>query len=411
MTVWFARTPSGGWQKNVLIADAYCHNLELADLDGNGADDGICLDQHQPKVLHLVQGASPTDPWTSTLVDARNVMGLAVGDIDGDGPQDFVAGRAWYRNTGTGWVRYPFTTMQTVANYPAAPFSDYSSLTLVDLNGDLRLDIFATLFSESPEGKVVTFLAPTDATTQAWTAVEVDPGPLFAVHSQQVADFDGSGRPQFVVGESNYGGWDLGPNPDPQIYLYRLVGDPAVAGSWDRSTLDTIGTHEVKAADLDGDGLLDLAGHFENTDFPTPTQNGPVHWWENQTVALSGPAPESQSPPSVTGTTRIGSTLAGTNGTWGNAPGSYSYQWLRCQTDGTACLPIAGATRSTYAATLADQFSTLRFRVTARNSSGVTPATSAATGQVLPDPSGAPAYAFSRQTRDLREPGLLRQRL
>ena len=283
--------------------------------------------------------------WTSSIIDTMDVMGVGIGDIDRDGRPDVVAGRNWYRNTGSGWIRYAFTTLRTAGTYSGADFSNYSYLSLRDLNGDGRLDIFATLFAESPEGKVYTFVAPADPTTQPWTAVQVDAGPLFAVHTQQAIDFDASGRHQVLVGESNFGGWDFGPNPDPQIYLYRLVGNPALPGAWERSLVDTMGTHEGKVADLDRDGLPDFAGHSENTDFPVPGQNGPVYWWENRTAAVAGSAPVNQAPPAVSGAARIGSTLAGSNGSWGNGPGSYTYEWQRCHADGTGCVAIAGGVR------------------------------------------------------------------
>ena len=81
----------------------------------------------------------------------------------------------------------------------------------------------------------------------------------------------------------------------------------------------------------------------------------------------------------------------------GNGPGSYAYEWQRCHADGTGCVAIAGASGSTYSPTLDDQHFTLRFRVVATNSSGSTPATSAATAAVLPDPAPTPAYGFSKQ--------------
>ncbi len=397
VVVWFGQTAAGTWQRHVLIATAYCHDLAFGDLDGNGALDGVCIDQEHSRVFRLTPGASAAALWTSSVIDTMDVMGVGIGDIDRDGRPDVVAGRGWYRNTGSGWVRYAFTTLRTTGTYTGPDFSNYSYLSLRDLNGDGRLDIFATLFAESPEGKVYTFIAPSDATTQPWTAVQVDAGPLFAVHTQQAIDFDASGRHQVLVGESNFGGWDFGPNPDPQIYLYRLVGNPALPGAWERSLVDTMGTHEGKVADLDRDGLPDFAGHSENTDFPVPGQNGPVYWWENRTAAVAGSAPVNQAPPAVSGAARIGSTLAGSNGVWGNGPGSYAYEWQRCHADGTGCVAIAGASGSTYSPTLDDQHFTLRFRVVATNSSGSTPATSAATAAVLPDPAPTPAYGFSKQ--------------
>lgn len=67
-------------------------------------------------------------------------------------------------------------------------------VALADMDGDGRLDVCATLFAETLEGQVWTFLAPPDSRTAAWTAVQVDAGPLFGVHSQAPAHLDGSVR-------------------------------------------------------------------------------------------------------------------------------------------------------------------------------------------------------------------------
>ena len=154
VVVWFGQTAAGTWQRHVLIATAYCHDLAFGDLDGNGALDGVCIDQEHSRVFRLTPGASAAALWTSSVIDTMDVMGVGNGDIDRDGRPDVVAGRGWYRNTGSGWVRYAFTTLRTTGNYTGPDFSNYSYLSLRDLNGDGRLDIFATLFAESPEGKV-----------------------------------------------------------------------------------------------------------------------------------------------------------------------------------------------------------------------------------------------------------------
>ena len=85
------------------------------------------------------------------------------------------------------------------------------------------------------------FLAPPDPTT-AWTAVQIDPGPLFGVHTQAVGQFDGTSRPQIVVGETTIGGFNFGVNPAPHIYLYRLLGSASDPAAWERTLVDHTGT-------------------------------------------------------------------------------------------------------------------------------------------------------------------------
>lgn len=80
------------------------------------------------------------------------------------------------------------------------------------------------------------------------------------------------------------------------------------------------------------------------------------------------------------GTAQVGETLRADSGNWrGAQPISIGFRWLRCARDGDSCSNIGGATGRTYRLASADRDSTIRIRVTARNSEGTTTATSAAT--------------------------------
>ena len=104
--------------------------------------------------------------------------------------------------------------------------------------------------------------------------------------------------------------------------------------------------------------------------------------------AASRVKPTPKTPPTITGTAEVGITLVATRGTWDGNPTSYHFAWSRCNTTGAACLAIGGATAKIYTPTGPDISHTLRVTVTAKNASGSTTATSAATG-VVP-PSGCP---------------------
>jgi hypothetical protein len=202
--------------------------------------------------------------------------------VDGDGRRDVVVGRAWYRNEGEDrWTRIEYTDVALPTPGPYDFFRSYAKVSVLDLDGDGRLDVFATLYAETPASMVWAFLAPADPVHERWTPVPIDAGPLFGVHSQVAAAFDGTLRPQIMVGETGVGGFDFGVNPSPQLYVYRLLGAAADPAAWERTTIDTLGTHEATAVDLDGDGRLDLLGHQENMELLG--LNGPVNAWRNDT--------------------------------------------------------------------------------------------------------------------------------
>lgn len=92
--------------------------------------------------------------------------------------------------------------------------------------------------------------------------------------------------------------------------------------------------------------------------------------------------------PVVSDTTLAGSwtetdALSTTNGTWGSSPTAFSYVWEDCNSSGTSCAPIGGATSSTYVLAGGDVGSTIRSVVRACNRSGCGTAASAPSGVVV----------------------------
>jgi hypothetical protein len=94
-------------------------------------------------------------------------------------------------------------------------------------------------------------------------------------------------------------------------------------------------------------------------------------------------APQNTAPPAVSGTPQDGQTLTTTTGQWtSSSTVTYSFQWQRCNSSGSSCADLAGATNQTYAVQTADVGSTLRSIVRASNADGVSSANSAPTAVV-----------------------------
>lgn len=110
----------------------------------------------------------------------------------------------------------------------------------------------------------------------------------------------------------------------------------------------------------------------------------------NLCKALAGcmpTAPVNTALPVISGTATQGQTLSTSNGSWTGGPTTYAYEWDRCDSSGSNCSQIEGATTNTYTLAAADVGSTIRSTVTASNSVGSTSATSTATAVV--DSSGS----------------------
>src|SRR4051794_23917884 len=73
--------------------------------------------------------------------------------------------------------------------------------------------------------------------------------------------------------------------------------------------------------------------------------------------------------PVIAGTAQAGQTLNANQGTWtGTQPMDFTQQWRRCDTNGAACVDIAGATSASYTIATGDVGHVLRVFVTATNS-------------------------------------------
>jgi hypothetical protein len=123
--------------------------------------------------------------------------------------------------------------------------------------------------------------------------------------------------------------------------------------------------------------------------------------------AISPTSPVSTTNPSWNGggSPAVGDQLQGSTGGWSGDDLTFTYQWLRCDSDGTNCVPIDGATGLSYTPRLDDVGHTLQFCVTGTNSGGSATSCAAPTPVVIaahPSTSGdgaaSPADAGSPST-------------
>jgi hypothetical protein len=106
-------------------------------------------------------------------------------------------------------------------------------------------------------------------------------------------------------------------------------------------------------------------------------------------------APKNTSPPTISGTPKVGQRLTASPGSWSGNP-TFTYQWQRCDADVLVCTNVAGATGTTYGLTLADLGFRVRVEVTAKNAKGTATAFSAPTSVVTPlkQPNGRPTLTI-----------------
>jgi type II secretory pathway pseudopilin PulG len=103
---------------------------------------------------------------------------------------------------------------------------------------------------------------------------------------------------------------------------------------------------------------------------------GSVSAYSAPTSGVQG-TPENTTAPSISGSAVMDQTLTASEGSWTGTPSpSYSYQWQRCDIDGTNCSNIISASDNTYKVQRVDGAKRLQVRVTAQNTNGASSSTS-----------------------------------
>jgi hypothetical protein len=118
-------------------------------------------------------------------------------------------------------------------------------------------------------------------------------------------------------------------------------------------------------------------------------------------VVTKAVAPQSKTPPTITGKPLVGATLVVDVGTYsGGAVETFTFQWRRCDSSGGNCTNAAGANGQTYGVRTSDVGHTLRVNVIAKNDYGSTSNGTKPTAVVKPAtvPAVTTTVAASRST-------------
>jgi hypothetical protein len=191
------------------------------------------------------------------------------------------------------------------------------------------------------------------------------------------------------------------PSAPPTISGTPQVGQTLTAGTGTWSPAPSSFSYQWRRCDQTGGSCANIGGAQSKSYTLTSADNGNtlrVHVTAvssdgQKASATSTPtavihdiprsAPQRTASPATSGTARQGETLSVSNGSWsGKEPITFSYDWLRCNSNGDSCIDIPGATKQTYLLASADAGATMRARVTAKNSDGENAATTVPTATV-----------------------------
>ncbi len=235
--LWFENPgPAGGPWTRHLVGHGYAHDLEVADLDGNGRPDLVTCDKEEVDSWWQ----QPDGSFSFRKLCDDEGEGIDCGDIDGDGHIDVAFGASWLRNPDADDQPW-----QRVVVSP--PWPQDTRVRIADIDGDGRVDLVLTVSEGS--GRVAWFQAPKDPLIAPWPAHIVEKEQLEGAHSLQVADVDLDGDPDLVVAEMHT-------SPERRVMVYYQDAPD----TWRRVILARTGSHNMRVADLDADGDPDLVG-------------------------------------------------------------------------------------------------------------------------------------------------------
>jgi FG-GAP-like repeat len=171
-------------------------------------------------------------------------------DIDKDGANDFVItertaapAAVWYRRAKSGWTKYLIES---------EPLDIEAGGAFADIDGDGDLDV---VFGGDWTSNQVWWWEnpfPNFDPKVPWKRHVIKNAGATQHHDELFAGLDGDGKPELVF-------WNQGANA---LYLAHIPRDPRTSGPWPLTEIfhSASKSEGLAAADIDGDGKLDLIG-------------------------------------------------------------------------------------------------------------------------------------------------------
>ncbi|MFC2123203.1 FG-GAP repeat domain-containing protein [Bacteroidota bacterium] len=252
------------------VGTIFSHDSQFGEINGDGRIDGVANSDQYGLVWYEIPD-NPAGLWKEYMIQpvANNKIHggaspVPVGDIDGDGDNDIVSGKAWYENVdgkGKEWKEHKNIDFGEKHKYGIA-----LKTWVIDMNYDGAIDIIQAE-ADNPDSRVAWF--ENDGTGNWSRHMIKDKGDGQDFHSLIVADFD------------NDGDWDVSSGGGPlssqshRIYIWENVtkgkNDLPSSDKWIEHIIAEVPSHESVCGDVDGDGDIDIC--------TKPWTTGNVHYY------------------------------------------------------------------------------------------------------------------------------------